>query len=193
MDSENLNDSLKESIQMIRDSGLRMNELINDVLELISTKGSLQDPQKIRLADILREIVLLHKSKTSKEVNIEIEKIPEFLGHKILINSIFRNLIGNSFKYNENKVVNLWINYVKTDYGHKILVRDNGIGIPEDKKDQIFQPFVRVHTDKKYQGTGIGLAIVLSSIQKMNGKIAVEKTGADGTTIAVEFLDLAPA
>jgi signal transduction histidine kinase len=61
-------------------------------------------------------------------------------------------------------------------------VKDNGIGIPENKKQEVFILFKRLNAAEQYEGTGMGLAMVKKSIERMGGKIWLESNLGEGTT-----------
>jgi signal transduction histidine kinase len=69
----------------------------------------------------------------------------------------------------------------------RLLVRDNGIGVPPAHTDRLFGMFERVHPDKKYEGTGIGLAIVRKAAERMNGSAGVDSDGANGSTFWIQL------
>lgn len=69
----------------------------------------------------------------------------------------------------------------------RLWIRDNGIGIKPELQGRLFQMFERVHTERGYGGTGIGLAIVRKALERMNGTVRVESDGGSGTTFWVEL------
>jgi signal transduction histidine kinase len=70
----------------------------------------------------------------------------------------------------------------------RIWVQDNGIGIPRDQRERIFNLFQRLHPTETYEGTGIGLAIVRKAVERMNGKVGVESEAAgQGSRFWVEL------
>jgi len=97
------------------------------------------------------------------------------------------NLVTNAIKYNRaNGTVTL--RSMPADNGHlKILVSDTGVGIREEKFQELFEPFSRLDAGNgPIEGTGIGLSIVKRLIEQMNGKIAVRSTFGEGSTFEVE-------
>jgi signal transduction histidine kinase len=69
----------------------------------------------------------------------------------------------------------------------RVWVADNGIGIKPEFQHRLFGMFERIHQDKRYEGTGIGLAIVRKAIEKMGGTVGVESDGFTGTSFWFEL------
>jgi PAS domain S-box-containing protein len=103
---------------------------------------------------------------------------------KQIMRNILLNLISNAIKFSpENKPIK-----VRTDIGKKELrieVSDEGIGIPEDEKDQMFERFFRSRNVTNIQGTGLGLNIVAKYLEVMDGKIDFKSAVNKGTTFYV--------
>lgn len=100
--------------------------------------------------------------------------------------SIFQNLISNAIKYSlELKRVEVDIKIEQSEV--VVLVKDFGIGIPDDFKDKIFTPFVRAENAAAHDGTGLGLSIVKSSVEMHNGKISFSSIENKGTTFIVKL------
>jgi PAS domain S-box-containing protein len=101
--------------------------------------------------------------------------LPVVLAHEAYLSQIFTNLLGNAVKFVEAGVVPV-IDISTEDQGDcvKITIQDNGLGIAPEHFARIFNIFGRVHPDKKFEGTGIGLSIVKKAVQRMGGVIGVE-------------------
>ena len=161
-----------------------MSQLINDMLKLSRVVRS-----EIR-------IDLVHLSEEAKVIAGELQAgqperkvkfvlAPDILvaGDRGLLDIALNNLLENAWKYT-SKNPNALIEFGQTQQnGEKVFfVRDNGIGFDMIYSDKLFQPFQRLHTDKEYPGTGIGLAIVQRIIRRHGGRIWAESEVGKGTT-----------
>lgn len=111
---------------------------------------------------------------------------------------VLQNLVINGLKYNESIRPSVRIEAkVGRDGYVTISVQDNGIGIPPEYMDYIFQPLARLHTRKQYEGSGIGLALARKAVLAMQGTIACVSTPGAGSTFDVRLpaarLELAAA
>ncbi len=95
---------------------------------------------------------------------------------------VFSNLIGNAVKYNKSETPVVKLSYKEEDGHYTFTVTDNGIGIEEKYKNQIFEIFKRLHTKEEYEGTGIGLAMCKKIIESHGGNIHVESTPGKGSS-----------
>ena len=107
--------------------------------------------------------------------------LPTVLGNEAVLVQVFENLIGNAIKFVAPEVTP----HVRIDGrvdadAAWVRIADNGIGIPEDKRERVFDVFERLHGEDQYQGTGIGLAIVKKGVERLGGTIRVEPA-PDGT------------
>jgi light-regulated signal transduction histidine kinase (bacteriophytochrome) len=119
------------------------------------------------------------------ERKVKLVIAPDILvaGDRGLLDIALTNLLENAWKYTSKKS-NALIEFGETrQNGEKVFfVRDNGIGFDMNYSDKLFQPFQRLHTDKEYPGTGIGLAIVQRIIRRHGGRIWVASEVGKGTT-----------
>jgi signal transduction histidine kinase len=100
-----------------------------------------------------------------------------------LLRQILMELIKNGFKFNRARVKRVEVGWKKAaDNRIEIFVRDNGIGIAPLYHEQIFHIFKRLHTDREFKGTGIGLAIVKRAVQKIGGSLWVDSQPGEGST-----------
>ncbi|MBN2416271.1 hypothetical protein JXO52_10540 [bacterium] len=112
--------------------------------------------------------------------------LPVLKGEPTLLKQVFLNLVMNGIKFNESPVKKIEIGSVTyADRFYEIFVRDNGIGIDPRYHEQVFDVFRRLHTRDKYEGTGIGLAIVKKAVSKLNGSVRVESEPGKGSTFYV--------
>lgn len=172
-----------EYMEFILRGTKQMNELIVSVLEFSRLNGNIL---KLSTVDINMMItaVLNNLKQTLKERNVELEidEIPQIIADKAKISIVLKNLIENGIKYNKNPNPNIKIGYESDETNHILFVKDNGIGIEKNYKDLIFEMFKRLHTKQDYEGTGIGLAFCKKIINQHNGKIWLAESDKNGST-----------
>ena len=101
--------------------------------------------------------------------------LPTVLGNEAVLVQVFENLIGNAIKFVAPGVApHVRIDAHVTADAAWVRIADNGIGIPEDKRERVFDVFERLHGEEQYQGTGIGLAIVKKGVERLGGTVRVE-------------------
>jgi len=183
--SDKLNEEAKSYINFAIDGAKRMQSQIQGLLTYsrVSTRSNPFD--RISLNEVLKE-ALMNLSVTVKEsgARIESEDLPVVFGDRYQLVSVFQNLIGNAIKFGKAGVIPE-INIFTRDTGAsdeiEISVSDNGIGILEKDIDKIFLIFHRLHSQDKYPGTGIGLAVVKKIIAKHGGEIHVDSVMNKGS------------
>ncbi len=175
----------------IHKEAARLVTLIDDIIRLSQLDEGAEMPmEEVDLYEVAREAVnSLQDAADSKNISLTLS------GEKHLVHGVYRllheivyNLCDNAIKYN-NKGGKVEVK-VEGDAGKTILtVKDNGIGIPLEHQDRIFERFYRV--DKSHSkasgGTGLGLSIVKHGVKYHHGKIELKSTEGKGTTITVQF------
>ncbi len=113
--------------------------------------------------------------------------LPTVLGNEAVLVQVFVNLIGNAIKFVAPGVTpHVRIDAHLTADAAWVRIADNGIGIPEDKRERVFDVFERLHGEDQYQGTGIGLAIVKKGVERLGGTVHVEPAPT-GTVIRLSL------
>lgn len=184
--TESSNDSeLKEYVGFAKRGAKKLTQLIQDILNYSQIdKNTPRETELLDLNELVKEISYIIKGQDRYE-NCEIKStmLPTIVSNRVNFHQLFQNLIENGLKYNKSNVPTVKIEA----HGHnnvlKLSFEDNGIGIDEEYKDQIFAPFKRLHTEDKYEGTGIGLAICKRIVESMNGNISVKDHQKNGTTM----------
>ncbi len=111
-----------------------------------------------------------------------------FYSDEILMQTVLRNILENAVKYSQLGILDPFVSITLSSEGDNniIIVEDNGVGIKEEYKDKIFDPFVRANNDRK--GSGLGLYIVKNAIDKLSGKIELIKSEPHvGTVFRMQF------
>lgn len=183
-----------ELLEGIRYSADNLLGIINNILDyskIGSGKITLEEID-FSLTDILKGIRKLFSYKAA-EKNIKLRfhtdlDLPAYLkGDPMRLNQVLLNLIGNAIKFTEEGCIDLAATLLPGSDADKVTVRftieDTGIGIPEDKLEDVFESFTQAssETTRKYGGSGLGLSIVKKLIELQGGSIKVESTVGKGS------------
>lgn len=185
-----------EDLNVLKFSAENLLNIINDVLDFtkIETGNLHLEFLPLQLQTLCQDIINSLQVSAHKQQNVLIlnydERIPALLlADKTRLYQILMNLLGNAIKFTHQGKVELVIKALETTTEAVRLhfeVKDNGIGIPADKKDYIFETFAqaRIDTARKYGGTGLGLAITKRLLQLYNSDIKLESVEGEGTTFS---------
>src|SRR5580704_9342674 len=114
---------------------------------------------------------------------VDSELLPFVRAHRIQLQQVFQNLIGNAIKYHRPGIPPVVHTMAKFEEGQWVFsVADNGIGIEPQFKERIFGLFKRLHTGDEYSGTGIGLALCQRIVERHHGRIWVESEPGKGSS-----------
>jgi PAS domain S-box-containing protein len=179
---DKLDEDANDFINFAVDGSNRMRTLINSLLEY-SRVNRIKPFELINTNFLLEEILqnLISQIEENKAV-IKCDELPSIYGDPVLIGQLFQNLITNAIKFKGEKKPEIIISCKKTKNELLFLVKDNGIGIPQEYAQKIFVIFQRLHNKEKYQGTGIGLAICKKIVERHGGKIWVESKINEGAS-----------
>lgn len=196
---DHLSENGKNYLNRTQESAFRMQNLIRDLLAYSRLKTEVFPIENWNLNSLVEEV----KSDLDEEIN-ENNVIIKILGDseiKIIVSQfrqLLTNLISNSIKFSDKDKTLIIIEnrtvkgtdipeqdgILKDELYSKITVSDNGIGFDPQFRDRIFEVFQRLH-DKKFEGTGIGLAIVKKIIENHNGFIAADGKVNEGATFTI--------
>jgi PAS domain S-box-containing protein len=165
----------------------RLDTLIRDALSF--SRAVLQELplQPVNLAILLRGIIDTYPDLRPDLADIEIEgNLPVVMGNESLLTQCFGNLLGNAVKFVAPGVKpRVRIRAEANGCAVRVCVEDNGIGIPKHAHPRLFGMFQKL--DNKYEGTGIGLAIVRKVVERMGGKVGVDSAPGEGSRFWVEL------
>ena len=159
--------------------------LIDDILSY-SRLESDDAPEAICLDEVLARI-RGGVSHRQGEFVLHYGDLPEISGSEAQLSQLFENLVGNGLKYNDSAVPRIGVEAIWSEDGCEVCVSDNGIGVPAEHHDKIFEMFTRVHGGSKYEGSGVGLAICKRIMELHDGSISVAPSAGGGTTFTCWF------
>ena len=180
----------KQYIHFAMDGANKMRDVMLEVLAFSKIGMNESEQEHVNIKELVEEVIWMNR-KLIQENNSQliIDQLPIIYGHKILLRTLFTNLISNAVKYKSNARISIIkVTYQKENGMHIFKISDNGIGIPTEKMEQIFLLFNRGdYKNNQVQGSGIGLAICKKIILLMNGEIHVESKIHEGSTFYLKF------
>lgn len=170
-------------IEFAVDGAKRMKELIHGLLDYARVGSPMVDAVPVDLNQVMRDVQILLKAKI-EETNAVIvaERLPiiQHANYTQLL-QLMQNLLSNALKYRGETDPVVEVGLEDSGETWTIFVRDNGIGLDMRYADKIFLVFQRLHQQKVFSGTGIGLSICKRIVEKMGGKIWVESQQGKGS------------
>jgi len=173
-----------EYLRYIVDGALRMEQLLRDLRMFThASTGTFEQVAPIDANDSLRRTLDgLRASIEAAGAEIASDKLPFVALHEFQLGQLFQNLIGNALRYRGAAPPRIHVSAEPYGEGWKFCVRDNGIGIEPEYKEQIFGVFKRLHGSAEYPGTGMGLAICQRIVERVGGQLWVESTPGRGSS-----------
>lgn len=169
-----------------------MEQLINGLLQYSSMSNQAIEIEQIDLNKLFQEVVLSLDTNI-KEANADIQiqdNLPLSEGQYTLLFQVFSNLVNNAIKFRKSDVpLSININCVATqnnDY-QVVEIQDNGIGIENNYKQEVFKVFKKLHNSTEYEGVGLGLSLSKKIIERLGGEVWLESEFGVGTTLFVKL------
>ncbi|WP_088549400.1 two-component system sensor histidine kinase NtrB [Paenibacillus aquistagni] len=177
-------DHLDDYYKIVMEELDRANSIINDFLSLAQNR--IVEKERIHLHDLINTISPLLQADANlrgQEIMLKLQEcVPELLLNPKEIKQLLLNLARNAMEAMDEKG-SLIIETRYEGQGVDLIVKDNGPGIPKATLDKLFEPFFTTKT----KGTGLGLPLCLSIVERHNGTIRVESEEGQGTTFIVSF------
>jgi signal transduction histidine kinase len=170
----------------------QMSTLIDDLLTYSRAGRSDRAPEPVAL-DRAWDTAVEQLQATIEDSGATVTRgpLPTVCADAGQMTQLFANLIGNGVKYRGDAPPEVRAEARRVDAGWEIAVRDNGIGIDPKDHDKIFGMFRRLHGDERFEGTGLGLALVKRIVENAGGTIRVESEVGRGSTFLVTLPDSA--
>lgn len=170
-------------IEYAVDGVKRMQALINDLLAYsrVGTQGRAFEPTDCEPV-LQRALANLAVTIEESGATVTHDPLPTVAADHIQLMQLFQNLIANGIKFRGEAPPHVHLSAERREGAWEFAVRDNGIGIAEKHQDRIFQIFQRLHTRRRYPGTGIGLALCRKIVERHGGRIGVQSELGGGST-----------
>lgn len=166
-----------EYLERVRRNSLHMGQLIDSMLELSRLSRSEMQIEKLDVSALAAEVAKeLDAENPNREVHVAIEAGIIAEGDSSLLRIVLVNLLSNAWKFVSKRThAHISVGTVMdSEHGLCVFVRDDGVGFDYAYKDKLFSAFQRLHSEKEYPGTGIGLATVARIIHRHGGEVWAE-------------------
>ena len=170
-------------IAYIVDGASRMQTLIQNLLIYSRAGRGELNLKSTELETTLRQVLSdLESAVRESQAVITYDSLPTILADPVQITLLLQNLVSNAIKFHGAEPPRVHIGAERKNGEWIFAVRDHGIGIASEDQERIFGIFQRLHTDKEYPGTGIGLAVCKKIVERHKGRLWLESRLGQGCT-----------
>jgi two-component system sensor histidine kinase/response regulator len=183
MPPEKVDGDVLEIVGHINKSVERMSRLIKDLLQFSRQVNAEIEKKENSMTEIVEEVVHdIALTTPLDSTEIIVHKMPNALGDQSMLKQVWTNLISNAIKYSQKKEKPRVEIGVQQENGKLVYyVKDNGAGFDMKNYNRLFKVFQRLHADKEFKGTGVGLALVKRIVDRHDGRIWAESNPGQGT------------
>jgi len=189
-DMGDLNKRQKDALQIVADKTTDITRLIEDIVTLQRINAGNLQLEVVSLTELIRTAVAGHSMVAQKKglrvVHVLSQESIMLPVDKARLNQVLDNIIGNAMKFSPDGGI-ITVAMAETDHEVKIIISDEGIGVPKEQQERIFERFYQVDGSvrRRFGGTGVGLAIVKRIIDAHHGRIWVESEPGKGSAFHI--------
>ena len=181
-DQKNISEMLEKSVQSMR-------KIVDELSEITKVEANYKEvTETVKFNQILNDVEIMLRDKmieSKASIHTDIKETEIICSRKNL-RSILYNLLSNAIKYRSPSRTPKIIVKTEKENGEVVIsIEDNGLGIPADKLEQIFEKFTRI--EKNVSGSGIGLYLVKKIVDNLQGKISVNSTVGEGSEFKIHL------
>ncbi len=168
---ESQRENFKGEFSLVKNSITQLYTLIDDLSQFLDFKSDEMYHEVVNTDNIMNQVQVMLSEKLS-DINgtLEFQNLPTVYSSNSLLTVIFKNLVENGLKYNENDNPHVSISYQETGGMHEFSIKDNGIGIESKYHDYVFKMFKRIKKGE-IKGSGLGLGLVSKSVERLGGRV----------------------
>lgn len=172
-----------KAIDKIKTSATTMAGMLEGLLALAKLGAAAVEHAPIDMQALATTVAQSVREQSDVPVGIHIEELPSALGTEVLLRQVWANLLSNAVKFAGKKAnPQVTVGSERRDGETCYFVRDNGVGFDMAKAGELFTAFRRIHSDKEFAGTGVGLAIVNRIVSRHGGRVWAESMPNEGAT-----------
>lgn len=177
-----LTDDGRRMLEHIGTAGVKLGKLIEDILEYSRVGHAMPQRRLVNMAALAQEVVESMRP-TYPSSQVTLGDLPQADGDPTMLRQVLQNLVNNAFKFSVRQRAPQITIGARAEQGRVVyFVADNGVGFEMHDVDKLFDVFQRLHPDRDYPGTGLGLVIVKRLVERHGGRIWVESAPDAGTT-----------
>jgi PAS domain S-box-containing protein len=188
---ERLSDEVRTHFNTIKGRVVRMEGLINGILDYTKAAKKDGELESFKLDDLLRDTIDLIGAPPTAIIHVP-DNLPVLKTEKIKLQQVFLNLIHNAVKYNDKEDILINLNCEDHGADWKFCVKDNGPGIEKRYHDKVFVIFQTLNARDEVESRGVGLAIVKKIIEEEGGRIWVESDKGQGACFCFTWPKVKP-
>jgi PAS domain S-box-containing protein len=180
-----LDETAQRHLQTIARASKHMGQLIDDLLAFSRMSRTELMRASVPLGSVANEVIeSLRPELEGRHVEWKVNGLPEVTGDRAMLRIVINNLVSNAVKYTRPRPqAVIEIGSAVAPPGEVVLfVKDNGVGFDMQYADKLFAPFQRLHGEREFPGTGIGLATVQRIVHRHGGRIWAESAVGQGAT-----------
>lgn len=192
--SSQLDDKARGYLERIGRAAGQMDRLIVDILSYSKFVHGELKMQPVDVRQLIDDIISTYPSLHAQIVDVSVEgELPLVLANEAALTQIVSNLLGNAVKFVAPGVRPRVVVRGEQKSGFvRLWFEDNGIGIPKTSHSRLFQLFSRIRRAERFEGTGIGLAVVRKAAERMNGTVGLESEEGQGSRFWVQLMNAGP-
>ena len=182
---DRLDDDGRRFLEIIVSSTVQITRLIDGLLALSRLERAEMHVEEINVDELVNGIITEIRLRNEKrKIDFKVAKLPPVRADLNLLRHIWTNLLENSVKFTgpqETAVIEVGGKKGKGEVTY--FVKDNGVGFDMKYAEKLFGVFQRFHTEREFEGVGVGLAIVKRLLKRHNGTISAQSKPGEGTTM----------
>jgi PAS domain S-box-containing protein len=180
---DQLDPNAQEYLHYAVEGGMRMRELIDDLLEYSRVDTQVKEFGPVLMNEVVEDVIKVLKAPIDEGgAKIFVDPLPTIIADRSQMVQVMQNLIGNAIKFRGKEKPTINVSASRRAREWLFSIKDNGIGLNMQYSDKIFEMFQRLHAREEYPGTGVGLAVAKKIIERHGGRIWVESKEGKGAT-----------
>jgi signal transduction histidine kinase len=182
---EDLDEEGREFLEFAIDGADRMRAMIDGLLAYSRVESEGEPLEPVELGPVVEEVREDLQVKIEEtDAEIAVEDLSRVDGDADQLRQVFQNLFENAITYSGEAPPRIHVDAERTDGTWTISVEDEGIGIPPEDQEQVFEVFERAHSRSEHDSSGIGLAVCQRIVERHGGEIRIDSEPGEGTTVS---------